>query len=116
MVQDLATQRLQSYPCKTNSPQGAGKTNTDNSLEFGKACEELSWNHCKSTPHRSETNGIAERALRRIKEGTHASGVVIRLGRKTVGGFHGMLLLSAERTRLLFGMGRHHLKDDVENH
>ena len=31
---------------------------TDNSLEFGKSCEELSWNHCTSTPYRSETNGI----------------------------------------------------------
>ena len=37
---------------------------TDNSLEFGEACEDLSWNHCTSTPHRSETNGIAERAVR----------------------------------------------------
>ena len=127
---NLATQWLQSNPCKTNSPQGTGKSsrkllepserpnvmNTDNSLEFGKACEELSWNHCKSTPHRSETNGIADRVVRRIKEGTFASGVAIRLGRKMVGGFHGMLLLSAERTSLLFGMGRHHLKGDVENH
>ena len=43
---------------------------TDNSLEFGKSCEELYWNHCTSTPHRSETNGIAERAVRRVKEGT----------------------------------------------
>ena len=43
---------------------------TDYSLEFGKSCEELSWNHCTSTPHRSETNGIAERAVRRVKEGT----------------------------------------------
>ena len=43
---------------------------TDNS--FGKACEDLSWNHCTSTPHRSETNGIAERAVRRVKEGTSA--------------------------------------------
>ena len=33
---------------------------TDNSLESGK------------TPHRSETNGIAERAVRRVKEGTSA--------------------------------------------
>ena len=33
---------------------------TDNSLEFGISCEELSWNHCASTSHRSETNGIAE--------------------------------------------------------
>ena len=45
---------------------------TDNSLEFGKACEDLYWNHCTSTPHRSETNGIAERAVRRVKEGTSA--------------------------------------------
>ena len=46
--------------------------NTDNSLKFGKVCEDLSWNHCTSTPHRSETNGIAERAVRRVKEGTSA--------------------------------------------
>ena len=45
---------------------------TDNSLEFGKACRDLSWNHCTSTSHRSETNGIAERAVRRVKEGTSA--------------------------------------------
>ena len=45
---------------------------TDNSLEFGKACEDVSWYHCTSTPHRSETNGIAERAVRRVKEGTSA--------------------------------------------
>ena len=45
---------------------------TDNSLEFGKPCEDLSWNHCTSTPHRSETKGIAERAVRRVKEGTFA--------------------------------------------
>ena len=41
-------------------------------MEFGKACEDLSRNHCTSTPHRSETNGIAERAVRRVKEGTSA--------------------------------------------
>ena len=33
---------------------------TDNSLEFGKACEDLSWNHCTSTPHRSETRFLKE--------------------------------------------------------
>ena len=45
---------------------------TDNSLEFGKSCEELSLHHCTSTPHRSETNGIAEGAVRRVNEGTSA--------------------------------------------
>ena len=85
-MQDSATRWLQSYPCKTKSLQGTGKSlrrflklwekpkviYTDNCLEFGKACEELSWNHCASTPHRSETHGIAERAVRRIMEGTSA--------------------------------------------
>ena len=45
---------------------------TDNSLEFGKACKDLSWNHCTSTPHRTETKSIAERAVRRVKEGISA--------------------------------------------
>ena len=75
-----------SYPCKTKTSQETEKSlqkfleperkpkviYTENSLEFGKACEDLSWNHCTSTPHRSETNGIAERAVRRVKEGTSA--------------------------------------------
>ena len=86
VVQDLATQWLQSYPFKSKSSQKPQKnlmklleltrkpkvTYTDNSLEFGKSCEELSWSHCTSTPHRSETNGIAERAVRREKEETSA--------------------------------------------
>ena len=86
VVQDLATQWIQSYPCKTKTSQETQKSlqkflepdrkptviHTDNSLEFGKSFKDLSWNHCTSTPHRSETNGIAERAVRRMKEGTSA--------------------------------------------
>ena len=86
VVQDLATQWIQSYPCQTKTYQETQRNwrkflepnrkhkviYTDNSLEFGKACEDLSWNHCTSTPHRSETNGIAERAVRRVKDGTSA--------------------------------------------
>ena len=86
VVQDWATQWVQSYPCKTKTSEETERslrkflqpkrkpkvTYTDNSLEFGKACEDLSWNHCTSTPHRSETNGIAERTVRRVKEGTSA--------------------------------------------
>ena len=37
------------------------------SLEFSRACEDLCHNHDKSTPYRSETNGIAENAHRRVK-------------------------------------------------
>ena len=71
VVQDLATQWLQSYPCKTKTSQETQKNlmkfleparkpevmYTDNSLDFGKSCEELSWNHCTSTTHRSEQMG-----------------------------------------------------------
>ena len=45
---------------------------TDISIEFGKSGEDLSWNHCTSTPYRSEINGISERAVRRVTEGTSA--------------------------------------------
>ena len=65
-VQDLATQWIQSYPGKTKTSQETQRTlqkflepdrkpkviYTDNCLEFGKACEDLSWNHCTSTRHR----------------------------------------------------------------
>ena len=86
VVSDLATQWIQAYPCNTISSQETQRSlqkflepernpkviYTGNSLEFGKACEDLSWNHCTSTPHRSQTKGIAERAVRRVKEGTSA--------------------------------------------
>ena len=63
VVQDLATQWIQSYPCKTKTSQKIEKSSqkfleptrkpkviyTDNSPEFGKACEDLSWNHRTST-------------------------------------------------------------------
>ena len=110
VVQDLATQWIQAYPCKTKTSQETQRSlqkfleperkpkviYTDNSLEFGHACEDFAWNHCTSTPHRSETNGIAERAVRRVKEGTSA--VLLQSG---LGRFYGMLHLSAKRSRSL---------------
>ena len=64
VVQDLATQWIQLYPCRTETSQETQRSlqeflepdrkprviYTENSLEFGKACEDLSWNHCTSTP------------------------------------------------------------------
>ena len=48
VVQDLATQWLQSYPCKSKSSQETQESlmkflepTRNNSLEFGKSCEEL---------------------------------------------------------------------------
>ena len=86
VMQDLATQWIQSYPCKTKTSQETQRSlqkfleperkpkviYTDNSLEFGKACVDLSCNLCTSTPRRSGANGVAERAVRRVKEGTSA--------------------------------------------
>ena len=89
VVQDLATQWIQSYPCKTKTSQETQRSlqkflepnrkpkviYTDNSLEFGKECKDLSWNHSTSTSHRSETNGIAERASAQSK-GRHLCRIV----------------------------------------
>ena len=48
-----------------------------------------------------KTNGIAERAVRRVKEGTSAVLLQSGLDEKLVGRFHGMLYLSAKRSRSL---------------
>ena len=85
---------------------------TDNSLEFGKACEDLSWNHCTSTPHRSETNGIAERAVRRVKEGTSA--VLLQSGLDEKWWECYTYLRNIQD--LLYLMERLHTKDVLENH
>ena len=84
----VRAERNQSCPCGTKTSQETETSlrkflepsakpkviefNTDSSLESGKSCEDLSWNRCTSTPHRSETHGIAERAVPRIKGGRFA--------------------------------------------
>ena len=69
---------------------------TNNSLEFGNACEELSWNH--------RTHGIAERAVRRIEEETSAVLLLSGLEEKMLGRFSGMLSPSPKCSRLCNGM------------
>ena len=78
VVQDSAAQRLQSYPCKTKTSQETEKKFTKVLRAVRKSQKSLTqtipWNlatlakndhgiHCASTPHRSETNGIAERPV-----------------------------------------------------
>ena len=68
VVQDLATQWIQSYPCTTKTSQEKEKSlqkflEPDRKpkviyTDSGKACEDLSWNHSTSTPHRSEKMGL----------------------------------------------------------
>ena len=114
-VQDLTTQWIQSYSCKTkisletekrwqNFLESNRKLKViyiDNSLDFGKACEDLSWNHCTSTPHRSETNGIAERAVRRVKQGTSVVWLQSGLEEKCLADSAEMLYPSAKHSRSL---------------
>ena len=86
VVQDQATQWIQAYPCKNKTSQETQRSlqkflepdrnpivvYAENLLGLGKTCEDLSWNHCTSTPHSTETRGIAGRAVRRVEEGTSA--------------------------------------------
>ena len=112
VVQDLATQWIQAYPCKTKTSQETQRSlqkfleperkpkviYTDNSLEFGKARQDLTWNHCSLAPHRSETNGIAEESAK--SKGRHFCCIVaIKSEWKLVGRFYGTLFLSSKRHR-----------------
>ena len=68
VVQELATQWIQAYSCKNKTSQETQRSlqkflgperkskviYTDNSLEFGKVCQDLSWSHCTSPPHKNK--------------------------------------------------------------
>ena len=74
---------------------------TDTSLEFGKSCEESSWNHCtlNTTQIRNKRDCWKSSAQ---SERRHVCCIVAtRSGWEMMGGFHGMLLLSAKHTRSL---------------
>ena len=43
---------------------------SDNAAEFKAAFKGLRWLGDTCTPHRKQTNGIAERTIRRVREGT----------------------------------------------
>jgi hypothetical protein len=80
----MFTKWLQSYASATKSSEDTKKgfqrflgpqcrakhVYTDGSKEFAKALSDLELSHDTSTPHRPQTNGVAERAVRRVKEGT----------------------------------------------
>ena len=85
-----------------------------NSLEFGKTCEDLSWNHCTSTQHRFETNVIAERTARRVKEGASAVLLQSGLDEKWLTDFMEWCI-SCETSRSHL-MEKLHAKDALENH
>ena len=126
VVQDLATQWIQSYLCKTKTSQETQRRMqmflepdrkvicTDNSLEFGKACEDLSWNHCTSTPHRSETNGIAERAVRRVNERRYIC--CNQVWMKNGGRIPWNVTAICEKFKISYLMGRRPMRDVLGKH
>ena len=113
--QDLATQWLQSYSCKTKTSQETQKNlmkfleptrkpkviYTDNSLELGKSCEDYPGIIVRQHHTDQTQNRFAERAVRRAKEETSAVLLQSSLDNEMVGGFHGMLLPSAKLSRSL---------------
>ena len=86
IIQDRAANWLAGYPSRTKNAEDtatsfrkflgpqcqAQHVFTDGSKEFEKALSDttICKLHDTSTPHRPQTNGVAERAVRRVKEGT----------------------------------------------
>ena len=81
---------------------------SDNSMELGKACEDLSWNHRTSTTHRSETNGIAERAVRRDCYSQDSM--------KSGGQIPWNTFVICEMSKTSWQTGKQCTKDDLKNH
>ena len=119
---------MRSYSCKSKTSQETQKSlqkflepitkpkviYTDNSLDFGKACEELAWNHCTSTPHISETNGIAERTVRRMKG--HLQCCCNKVWMKNGWRIAWKFAAICETFKISCLMGRHHMKGGSEYH
>ena len=84
VIQDQHTKYLMSFAASTKSAADTKKAfqrflgpqvkpkhvYTDGSNEFERALKDLDILCDTATPYRAETNGIAERAVRRVKEGT----------------------------------------------
>ena len=82
VILDRGTGWIGAYPCKTKNAEDTKscfqhflgsvipkKVYTDGSHEFKNALKSLGLPHDVATPHRPQTNGIAERAVKRILEG-----------------------------------------------
>ena len=86
IIQDAYTGIIGAYPCPTKSAVETTKSfqrylgpdvkakhvYTDNLKEFQCSLADLAVSHDTCTPYTPATNGIAERAVRRVKEGTSA--------------------------------------------
>ena len=89
---------------------------TDKSKYFLKACQDLQWNHDASTPHRAETNGDAESAVRRVQEG--AAIVLVHKAdyQKNGGTVRWFAVVTCATCTTLWPMSRQHSTRDLARH
>ena len=88
---------------------------TDTSLEFGKSCEELSWNHCTSTTHTDQKqNGTAERAVRGSQGSAHLRYCCNQVWTKNGGRILWNVTAICETFKISCLMGRCHMKGGLE--
>ena len=127
VVQDLATQWIQSYPCKTKTSKETQNSlqkflesrrnpkviYTDNSTEFGKSCEDLSWNHCSST-HRKPT-GLLREQCAELRKG-HLRYCCDQVWTKNGGRIPWNAAAVCETFKISCLMGRHFKRGDSEYH
>ena len=115
-VQNKTSQETQRSLQKFLEPERKPKViYTDNSLEFGKACVDLSSKHCTSTPHRSETNDIAERAVCRVKEGASAVFLKSGLNESWWADLWNVTPI-CKKSKIYYLMGRRPMEDVLGNH
>ena len=89
---------------------------TDNSLECGGACEDQVWVRT-STPRCSETSGVAELAVRRVREGTSAILLKSGLGEIWLAdSFPWSVIVVSETFNTSFRTGKLHMDCVLENY
>ena len=93
-----------------------GKLDTDHSLHFHRACEDSSWGRDKSNPHRSDTNGIAERSVRRVKEGLATGLVQGGIADDLVERSNRRSIATKEKFQIHWQTDEHRMRSDLTHH
>ena len=130
VVQDLTTQWIQSYPCKTKTSlrrrKGVYESFSSRRKSRKSSMQTILWNLAnpvknyheiivRQRPFDPRQNGITERAIRRIKEGTSA--VLLQSGFDEKWWADSMECHCCLRNvQDLLADGKHSMKGDLENH
>ena len=126
VVQDLATQWIQSYPCKTKTSQETEKS-LQKFLEPTSFSLTIPWNlaklvktypgsiHCTSTPHRSETMGLLTERYAELRKGL-LQYCFNKVWMKNDGRIPRSVKAICETYKISCLMGRHISNGDSANH